>query len=122
MNPETVRGWLFKIALNEVRELKRGSSRQQRLQRAVWESSSLADEKDGLFHAVSEEEKNLVREAVARLNDDYREVVVRRIQKGQSFAVIAEEMKRPIGTVLTWMRRALLELREMNEFRRLSND
>ena len=120
VNPLTIRGWLFKIALNEVRELKRGSSRQRRLERSVWESCSWTEEKDGLFHAVSEEEKVLIRKAVARLNRDYREVVIRRVQKGQSFAVIAEEMDRPIGTVLTWMRRALLELREMNEFRRLS--
>ena len=36
-----------------------------------------------------------------------------RLQQGQTFAEIADELDRPLGTVLTWMRRALQELRDM---------
>ena len=122
VNPQTVRGWLFKIALNEVRESKRRASRQTRIQRAVWETMSATDNEDGLFYVISDEEKQSVREALDRLDNGYREVVVRRIQRGQSFAQIAAEMEKPLGTVLTWMRRALMQLKEMNELRRLSND
>lgn len=125
VNLETIRGWVFQIALNEARELKRGMSRQGRLQRAVWETFSSGaelDTQDGLFYAVSAEENEAVRSALARLDQNYREVVMRRVQKGQTFATIAEEMNKPLGTVLTWMRRALIELREMNELRRLSDD
>ena len=125
VNPETVRGWLFRIALNEARGLKRVSARQGRLHKAVWESSSpdaQLEVTDGLSQAVSEEQVGAVREALGRLDDRYREVVVRRIQNGQTFAEIAEEMNKPLGTVLTWMRRALAELREMNELRRFSDD
>lgn len=123
VNPETVRGWLFRIALNEARELKRGISRQGRLHKAVWESVSDADrreDKDAPFFVATEEEKQAVRQAMNRLSEDFREVVTRRVEKGQTFAVIAEEMGRPLGTVLTWMRRALLELAEMQELRNLS--
>ncbi|MEO2015411.1 MAG: RNA polymerase sigma factor [Fuerstiella sp.] len=125
VNPETVRGWLFQIALNEAREQKRGVSRQGRLQRTVWESFSSGaelDREDGLFYAMSAEEEEAVRSALARLDENYREVVMRRVQKGQTFVMIAAEMNKPLGTVLTWMRRALIELREMDELRRLSDD
>jgi len=125
VNRETIRGWLFQIAVNEARELKRTMSRQGRLQRAVWESFSPAaelDTEDGLSYAMSVEEDAAIQNALARLDENYREVVMRRVQKGQTFAVIASEMQQPLGTVLTWMRRALIELREMNELRRLSDD
>jgi RNA polymerase sigma-70 factor (ECF subfamily) len=125
VNPETIRGWLFQIALNEARELKRGISRQGRLQRSVWKNLTTReglDPQDGLSHLLSVEERQLVREALGKLDKNYREVVVRRIQKGQTFAVIAAEMNKPLGTVLTWMRRALIELREFHEIRRLSED
>lgn len=122
VNPATVRGWLFRIALNVARELKRGQARQAKLHKSVWESSpadSNSDALDGLFHAVSKENQKAVRSALARLNDNYRDVVFRRIQKDQTFAVIAEELGKPLGTILTWMRRALAELREMDEIRDL---
>lgn len=122
VNPATVRGWLFRIALNVARELKRGQTRQAKLHRAFWESlpaENNADTLDGLFHAMSKENQKSVRSALARLNDNYRDVVVRRIQKDQTFAVIAEELDKPLGTILTWMRRALAELREMDEIKDL---
>lgn len=125
VNPKKVRGWLFQIALNEARELKRTSSRQGRHHRAVWEAFSQlenADYQDGLSGVLLDEEKEHVRRALSRLSNEYREVVIRRIQKGQTFAVIAEEMEKPLGTVLTWMRRALNELREMQEVRQLAED
>jgi hypothetical protein len=31
-------------------------------------------------------------------------------------------MNKPLGTILTWMRRALIDLRDMNEVRRLSDE
>ncbi|MDG1894726.1 MAG: RNA polymerase sigma factor [Fuerstiella sp.] len=125
VNPETIRGWLFKIALNEARELKRAMLRRNRLREAVWESTSSeteVDTADGLLLVISEEEQVAVRSALTRLDGNYREVVMRRVQNGQTFASIATDMNKPLGTILTWMRRALAELREMNEVRRLSDD
>ncbi len=124
----TVRGWIFRIALNEARELKRVSKRQGRLNQAVWESFPDSDRlqtgktQDGPeWVAAREEQVEIVRSALQRLDGNYREVVVRRIQRGQTFAEIAADLNRPLGTVLTWMRRALLELREMEELRHLSD-
>ncbi len=93
-----------------------------KLDKTVWESlppSSSDETQDVFLKLVSVEERSAVRTALSRLSEDYREVVVRRIQNGQSFAVIAAEMNKPLGTVLTWMRRALNELRESEELRRL---
>ena len=123
VDPATVRGWLFKIALNEARELKRGMARQNRMHKAVWKSLPTGaglEDKDAAFHAVTEEQKLVVQKALSRLSEDFRDVVIRRIQRGQTFAEIAEEINRPLGTVLTWMRRALIELGEMTEIRNLS--
>lgn len=124
VKPATVRGWLFRVALNVARELKRGRTRQGKLHKAVWESmlsQSPADMADGFSHLVSGEDKRAIQRALSRLSDDYREVVVRKIQRGQTFAVIAKEMNKPLGTVLTWMRRALAELREMEEVRQVGD-
>jgi len=123
VDPSKIRGWLFQIALNEARGLRRVSLRQGRLHKAVWESlppSSSDETQDALLKLVSLEERAAVRTALSRLSEDYREVVIRRIQNGQTFAVIAEEMDKPLGTVLTWMRRALNELRESEELRQLN--
>lgn len=120
VNPEKIRGWLFRIALNEARDIKRTAGRQRRLERAVWEAvpgSSRHESIDGFEKVVSAEEFEVVRRALERLDGRYRDVVTRRIHRGQTFAEIARELNKPLGTVLTWMRRALLELREMREVR-----
>lgn len=125
VNPETVRGWLFRIALNEARELQRDIARQGRLKDGVRKSMPHTTESpdgDAFSQIVTEEEKAIVLQALARLDPDYQEVVVRRLQRGQTFATISKEMKRPLGTVLTWMRRALIQLRETTEIRQLAND
>ena len=124
VRPETVRGWLFRIALNEARAIKRVVRQQGRLHQSVWHAQGAADridQADGLQSAVSAEQKAWIQQALNRLCDNHREVVVRRIQQGKTFAVIAQEIDRPLGTVLTWMRRALAELREMEELRQLQD-
>ena len=128
VNQDTIKGWLFKIALNEAREMKRVSKRQSRLNQAVsesansfswWQSSESVAQP--LLAATKIEEKAIIEAALQRLDENYRDVVLRRIQKGQTFAEIAADLNRPLGTILTWMRRALLELKEMDELRRLSD-
>ncbi len=125
VKPATVRGWLFRVALNVVREQRRGQKRQGQLHRAVWESKSPEDSVEttsGFSEAATEEDRASVRRALARLSSEYREVVTRRIHQDQTFAVIANEMNKPLGTILTWMRRALAELKEMDELKHLAND
>ncbi|MEP3480627.1 MAG: RNA polymerase sigma factor [Fuerstiella sp.] len=125
VNAETLRGWLFKIALNEARAFKRSQS----LAKAKIEDwkqqfgqSSTAGGGASLDGIISAERQESIDSAVMRLPKNQREVIERRMRNGQKFADIAIEMNRPLGTILTWMRRALNSLREMQEIRELNPD
>ncbi len=121
--PETVRGWLFQVGLNVARDMKRDAAREKKSRQVVADlHAARLQPDDGIAKLVTEEERQRVKQALSQLNDDYREVVIRRIQHGETFAEIAEQLNRPLGTVLTWMRRALNELREMQIIQHLSND
>ena len=60
--------------------------------------------------------------SIVRLPPEYQEVVRRRMYDDQTFAEIAEQMKQPLGTVLTWMRRSLLRLKEDSQLRTFVDD
>ena len=125
VNPETLRGWLFKIALNEARASKRSQSlAKSKIEdwRHQFARSSTADVHPKLDGILSSERQESIDAAVMRLPKNQREVINRRIRNGQKFADIAVEMNRPLGTILTWMRRALNSLREMREIRDLNPD
>ncbi len=123
--PEKIRGWLFQVSLNVARDLKREQARERKHRQTIQETAaawSPPDSNDGISQLIQDEEKELVQQALGRLKSDHREVVLRRIQRGQTFAEIAADLDRPLGTVLTWMRRALSELQDMDIFRQFSND
>lgn len=123
-NTGNLKGWLFRIALNVARDLKRDLTREVSNRRTVHEvitSRSTAID-DSVTQLITAEEKELVNQALSRLSPNYRDVVIRRVRHGQTFAQIAEDLDRPLGTVLTWMKRALNELREMNLIRSLSDE
>jgi len=109
VRPQSVRGWLFKVAHNELRLWKR---------RAAMHSRWLGDARPRAAagpvpweEAIRGEEQAVVRRAVADLPPEQRRVVEARIDQGKSFAVIAAEEGLPLGTVLTRMRLALGKLR-----------
>lgn len=120
-NSRNLRGWLFRIALNEARQLRRAEHREaaRRLrvaerQSGEWFAGALTEMETQLLTA---DMQIRIRQALARLSADYRWVVQRRIYDGQPFAEIAAERQLPLGTVLTWMRRALLQLKEDQELK-----
>jgi RNA polymerase sigma factor (sigma-70 family) len=120
-----IRGWLFRIALNTARDIKRKVEQEKRSQRTVHELVSArppGNVHDAVAHLITKEEQQLLQQALNRLKPDHREVVICRIQQEQTFVEIADELNRSLGTILTWMRRALSELREMNIIRSLSDD
>jgi RNA polymerase sigma factor (sigma-70 family) len=107
--PESMRGWLFKVAHNEFRLSRRraatharwldGAAPRATAGSAAWEEASRS------------EEQAVVRRALAELPPEQRQVVEARIDHGKSFALIAAEHGLPLGTVLTRMRLALAKLR-----------
>ena len=54
----------------------------------------------------------LLRDALAKLNPNQREVIEMAYYEGLSQSEMAERMKRPLGTVKTWARTALKVLRD----------
>jgi len=130
----TLKGWLFRIALNEARGVLR---EQKRLNSPAPESSDhsvnteLASSPPGRSGdadrepeqlLIREEVRQAVRESLKNLPADQQQVIHRRIYEGKTFAEIAAEMNLPLGTVLTWMRRGLLRLREDRKLRQLLDE
>lgn len=110
--PDSVRGWLFRVAFHEAMALRRRQSAQNRTwQRltgriSLSEGESLPEVK--LIHAEDVAE---LKRALEDLPPDQRLVVERRIYREETFAHIAADLKVPLGTVLTRMRLALQKLR-----------
>jgi RNA polymerase sigma-70 factor (ECF subfamily) len=104
-----MRGWLFKVAHNELRLWKRRAATHAR-----WLGGATSPATAGPVpweEAIRGEERAVVRRALAELPPEQRRVVEARIDQGKSFAVIAAEQGLPLGTVLTRMRLALEKLR-----------
>lgn len=127
---ESLRGWLFQVALNEARQIRREIHREnvQRQKLADQAVTSEITGQTGRSHdlkwmtdavLVSDDLAMAIRRSLEKLPADQQEVVRRRIYDGQGFAEIAADMKLPLGTVLTWMRRALMRLREDSGLREL---
>lgn len=125
---ETLRGWLFRIALNEARQFRRHQKRDSQHLRRFSEQftgdSESHPETEWMLHAkvVNEETVRLIQQSLFRLPEEQQEVIRRRIYDNQTFEDIAKSMQRPLGTVLTWMRRALLRLRLDSGLRAYTDD
>ena len=121
-NAETLRGWVFRIAVNEARQIRRERKRESlRRERVALEKAAAwwtvnADHPAG-DRIEAEEMKRSVTISLQRLPRNQREVVERRVYRGQQFSEISTEMNVPLGTVLTWMRRALEQLRNDSQLK-----
>lgn len=109
-NQDTIRGWMYKVALNEALGLRRKrKSRDRTLDR-------LQKLRDTTEHILPEqlvfkaEQVDQVKHALEQLPPEQLIVVRKRIYHEQTFASIAEELDLPLGTVLTRMRLALKKL------------
>jgi RNA polymerase sigma-70 factor (ECF subfamily) len=90
--PEAFFSWLLGIGDRVAREALRAAKRR----RAVgWEQVDVAE----LASQDDRDEDTSVNEAVARLPETYREVIVRRFYAGQSCAEISSGLGIPLGTV-----------------------
>ena len=124
----TIRGWLFRIALNEARAILRERSR---LPSSTELSEGVArGQRSGMDYRELPMDQQLIREelrvalraSLELLPVDQREVIRRRVYLEMSFAEIAADMKVPLGTVLTWMRRGVVKLREDRALQKLLQD
>lgn len=103
--------WIFTIARNlRIDRLRREMTWVELPSGRDQEASPDALPED----VVLEGERRLrVREAIARLPEDQREVVMLSFVEGLSHSEIAERLKVPLGTVKSRMRLAYLKVREV---------
>lgn len=110
---ESPKAWLFRVAYREaITARRRRTARDGALRRLAdllpGPTRSTPQPVEGLIQA---ERIEAVRQALERLPGDQARVVRARIHDDRTFAEIARDLKLPIGTVLTRMRRALARLR-----------
>ena len=119
--PETRRGWLFRVALNEALVLKRKAKIQEKSFRELAQNDARRHESAGGSVTRNESPEGFVlraevvdrvRLALDDLPAEQRRVVQMRIYEHKTFAIIASELKVPLGTVLTRMRLATEKLRD----------
>lgn len=104
-----VRGWLFGIARNVVVDRHRAASRRLRVVNGAGPDAPLDDGIDRLVEA------SVVREALARLPDHHRGVIVEAYYQGRSTREIADRLGIPPGTVKSRLHHGLRALRDLLE-------
>ncbi len=111
---EAIRSYLLRIASNLVRNELAARRRDPLASSEVLNDCRLVRVRAAATsEADCEERCNSLRDAIARLAPALREVVVLRTYGQMKFREIADALGLPLGTVLTRMRRAIRELREM---------
>ena len=107
-NPEALRPWIAQLTRRVCLDQIRGGSRE--------EPSEL--EPAGIEDTLGElDEAFAVREAMAALSEDCREVLDRFFCRDESYRTIGEELGIPSGTIASRISRCLVKLRERFEGR-----
>ena len=107
--PEKIKGWLFRVSYNEAMAIRRRQQVQQKsYKKLAWNQNLTSHAPEDAL--VRWEEVERVRVALGNLPDEQQQVVRMRIYDEKTFAVIAQELGLPLGTVLTRMRLALKKL------------
>ncbi|MDZ7615509.1 MAG: sigma-70 family RNA polymerase sigma factor [Patescibacteria group bacterium] len=106
--------WLYRIAFNTAMSHRRARRPTVSMDQAR-ECAGLepADTNDGAETVLlRKEQRQQVREAIARIKDEYRAVVVLREIDGCCYETIAEILDLPIGTVRSRLYRGRMQLAE----------
>ncbi|HVX11911.1 MAG TPA: RNA polymerase sigma factor [Pirellulales bacterium] len=110
---ESLRGWLFRVALNEALAVRRRMGVQTRaLDKVAWWQRGPEGDGEPCDIASRREELERVKEALESLPSEQRQVVYLRLYEQKTFAAIARESNAPLGTVLWRMQAAIGRLRE----------
>jgi RNA polymerase sigma-70 factor (ECF subfamily) len=118
----SVKAWLVMMARSRAVDRVRSIESGKRTQAALAEEEPLLG-RDGPLPGQSadrEERRRLVRASLESLSREQREVLELAFYQDMSHSEISEHLKRPLGTVKTQMRSALLALRQ--GFKNLRNE
>ncbi len=110
LDPAARRSWLYKVAYREALDQLRRRHRQGRMH--LKKAQSSGGEPPAVESSlVNQELVAQVQAALGALPEPQRQVVHMRIYQGKTFAVIAQELGVPLGTVLGRMHAAVKKLR-----------
>jgi RNA polymerase sigma-70 factor (ECF subfamily) len=105
--------WLLAVARNRAIDYLRSSD--GRMARSSYELVEV--ESPSLFanlekEVVTADQARRMREALSRLDPNYRKVIELAYFEGLSQTEMAEKLSQPLGTIKTWVRAALKSLRD----------
>lgn len=111
---DKIKSWLFRVGFNSALNVRRRLKVEQRSVEslAVWRSHS---GRSAAAEGLSPEQRELAEraaEACHKLTPEQRQVIHLRLHENLKFREIAEQLKIPLGTVLTRMRTGLIMLRQ----------
>jgi len=112
---DSFQGWIYKVAFHEAMALRRKMAIEHRAHHKYSAIQALRQIATGAmapqeFCLSQAEVVSKLQQALTQLPAEQRYVVERRVYHEETFAVIAAQLKVPIGTVLTRMRLALQKL------------
>ena len=112
--PAARRAWLFRVAMNEAARMWRSEASTQRmLQQRGWdqEAAETVQSQEPIDRVILRETTEQLEQALKQLPADWQEIIRLRIHQNLTFQQIADQLKIPLGTALTRMRRATERLR-----------
>jgi len=109
--------WLFRVAMNQLRdELRRKKRQAKAMDFEATPPEHLSGRRDGptpFDRLETQEQHAMLRAMVERMNEADREILHLRYTADLTFAQIAETLDQPLGTVLARGHRALKKLKQM---------
>lgn len=101
--------WVYRIAINEALQFLRQRRRHESRLAKVAKSSTMAGPQE------SEDVQMDVEEALAKLSEPDRALIVLRYIEGLSYTEIAQVLEKPVGTISSGLNRARQALRDALE-------
>ena len=110
---QNLRAWIFRVAMNTARDVQR-SAWNRRVKPLIGEEF-MTSTRERLPTSALEEQETLdrLRDAIAQLRQEEKEVFLLRQNGDLTYEQIAEIRSTPVGTVKTQMRSALMKLRKV---------
>ena len=108
---ENLRAWIFRIALNKGRDIRKTAWKRKR-ESLVEENSMVSVSQGPDADLIRNEQIDQLRKAVGQLKPSEQEVFLLRQNGGLTYEQIADATGLPLGTVKTRMRSAICRLRK----------
>src|SRR5262245_32719803 len=110
---QNIRAWIFRVGLNAAKDLQRSAWRRKAKPLLGAEIMPIADMHEPGQDVEDRETLGRLRDALMHLRPEEKDVFLLRQNGELTYEQIAEMHARPVGTVKTQMRSALMKLRKV---------